>query len=147
MNGSESMFEICSCRASSEAALGFGISMIFLKMADMSSPISSISRPLWRLMADVDDREVGLLVGNEAREEVERLVNDVVDARRRLVDLVDDDQDLVAKGQVLQDESRLRQGLLGVQQKHAVDHAKHALNFATKVRVARVSTMFILIPS
>mmetsp|Transcript_17598 Transcript_17598/g.30788 ORF Transcript_17598/g.30788 Transcript_17598/m.30788 type:complete len:256 (+) Transcript_17598:682-1449(+) len=53
MNESAAMLEICSCSDPSISALGFGSSLIFLKMADMSLPMASGSSPAIRLMAEV----------------------------------------------------------------------------------------------
>ena len=92
------------------------------------------------LARGVDDGEVALLVrGAEVAEEVKRRVDDPVDAGGGPVDLVDDDHDLLVKGQGLaQHEARLWHGPLdGVdEQEHAVAHVEHALDLAAKVGVA-----------
>ena len=140
MNESEPTLEICSCSGSSTDASGFGRSRI-LSRSVVIDPRGRRARA--RHAVDrrrVDDLEVGLLVGGaELAEEVERLVDDVVGPRRRLVDLVHDDEHLVAHGEgLLEHEARLRLGaLLRVDdEQHAVDHAEDALDLAAKVRVA-----------
>ena len=89
----------------------------------------------------VHHREVGLLVRRaQLAEEVEGLVEHVVRARSRLVDLVNDDKHLVAHGKRLfEHEARLRfRALRRIhKQQHGVHHAEHTLHLAAKVGVAR----------
>ncbi len=76
----------------------------------------------------------------EIEKKLEDLVDDLVDTRVRAVDLVDDDDDLVAELQrLLQHEARLRHGALGRvdQQQNAVDHLQNTLDLAGEVGVAR----------
>jgi len=89
----------------------------------------------------VDDREVErVVVGAEVDEQVEHLVHDALDARLRLVALVDDDDRLQAELKRLREhEPRLRHRTLERidEQQAAVGHAEHALNLAAEVGVTR----------
>ena len=79
-----------------------------------------------------------LLVGGaEGAEEIERGVDDPVRARSLAVDLVDDEDHLLVKGEsLLQHEPGLgHRALDGVdEEEDAVDHVEHALNLAAEVR-------------
>jgi hypothetical protein len=95
-----------------------------------------------RVLADrVDGREVHLLGGGaELHEELEDLLLGLVRVRRRLVDLVDHDDRLVAElERLLEHEAGLRhRALLGVDdEEHAVDGAQHALDLGAEVGVPR----------
>src|SRR5690606_22562599 len=89
----------------------------------------------------VDDGEIELfLSGTQFVEEVKRGVDRMVWTRTWAVDLVNHHNGLETQRQGLaRHEARLgHRALYGVdQQKHAVYHGKHALNFATEVRVSR----------
>ena len=88
----------------------------------------------------VDHREVELLLGRaELVEQVEGGVDDVVLARARPVDLVDDDDRLQPEREcLLGDEARLRHRPFDRvdEEKHRVDHRQHALDLAAEVGVA-----------
>ena len=76
----------------------------------------------------------------EIEKKLEDLVDDLVDARVRAVDLVHDNDDLVPELQrLLQHEARLRHGALGRvdQQQNAVDHLQNTLDLTGEVGVAR----------
>ncbi len=83
---------------------------------------------------------LGLLLGRaEIEEEVERLIEDVVGARLRPVDLVHDEDRAVAAAQRLtEDELGLRHRAVDRvdEQQHAVDHVHDPLDLAAEVGVA-----------
>ena len=89
----------------------------------------------------VDDREIELLVrGAEMDKQVEGPIHHVIDDRIRPVDLVDDDDGLVAERQGFsQHEGRLRHGALFRvdQDEDAVHHAQSPFDFTAEVGVAR----------
>ena len=91
--------------------------------------------------AGVDDGEVELrVVGAEIEHELEHLVDDLVRAGARTVDLVDDDHRLQAMlERVLEHETGLRhRALEGVDDEQAaVGHLQDALDLAAEVGVAR----------
>ena len=90
--------------------------------------------------AGVEHREVQLLVvGIEADEQVEHLVQHGLRATVRPVDLVDDDDGLQAQRQRLAgDELGLRHRSLGAvhQQNDAIDHGQDALHLGAEIGVA-----------
>ncbi len=89
----------------------------------------------------VDDRELDLrLVGVEVEEELVHLVDDLLAARVRPVDLVDDEHDRQPRLERLaQHEARLRQRPFARvdEQEDAVDHRQPPLDLAAEVGVAR----------
>ena len=91
--------------------------------------------------ARIDHRELDLLlVRVEVDEEVVDLVQDLLRARVRPVDLVDDhERRQPALERLAEHEPRLGQRALGRidQQQHAVDHGQRALDLAAEVGVAR----------
>ena len=91
--------------------------------------------------ARVQHGEVDLLLGRvEVDEEVVDLVEHLLDARVRPVDLVDDDDRREPALECLaQHEARLRQRPLGGvdEEQHAVDHRQRALDLAAEIGVAR----------
>ena len=81
-----------------------------------------------------------LLRGVEVEQQLEHLVHDLVHAGVGPVDLVDDNDDLVAElERLLQHEPRLGHGALSRvdEQQNAVDHLQNALDLAGEIGVAR----------
>ncbi len=89
----------------------------------------------------VDGLELGLLLGRaEVEEKVERLVQHVVRARVRTVDLVhDEDRAVAALERLAQHELRLRHRAVDRvhEEEYAVDHVHDALDLAAEVGVTR----------
>ena len=102
------------------------------------APFSSVAQP-FRPEAKTTGKSSCCLARAELVEQVEGGVDDVVLARARPVDLVDDDDRLQAERErLLGDEAGLRhRPFEGVdEEQHRVDHRQHALDLAAEVGVA-----------
>ena len=88
-----------------------------------------------------DRRGIELFLGRiQIEQQLKHLVHDLMHTGVRPVDLVDDNDDLVAKLQrLLQHEARLRHGSLRCvdKQQNAVDHLQNALDLAGEIGMAR----------
>ncbi len=102
---------------------------------------SSGRKPARCSSARIDDRKLGLCVaGAQVDEEIEGGVDDVIRARSRAVDLVDDDDGgQAAFERLAQHKARLGHRPFDRihQQQHAVDHVHDALDLAAKIGVPR----------